>query len=162
PILRTTTLMYMGFNLGGGLLYVGLPILAATRLAGGAELYGLLLGVLGAGEMIGAIAAGAVNVSRPLGLLICLGQFLSGVALLALPLEGVNAALVGLSLALYGLFSAPLTVWAQTLRMSIIPEHLRGRTFALLRTLMQGTGPVGGAVAGLILPIIGLLPLLAL
>jgi len=162
PILQTTTLMYMGFNFGGGLLYVGLPILASTRLAGGAELYGVLLGALGAGQLIGAIAAGAVDVSLPLGLLICLTQFLSGVALLLLPLEASSAVLVGLSLAFYGLFSAPLTVWAQTLRMSIIPEHVRGRTFALLRTLMQGTGPVGGAAAGFILPIVGLLPLLAL
>ncbi len=48
------------------------------------------------------------------------------------------------SLTLFGLFSAPLTIWAQTLRMQIIPESLRGRTFALLRTLMQSANPIGG------------------
>jgi hypothetical protein len=34
-----------------------------------------------------------------------------------------------IGLALLGLFSAPLTIWAQTLRMQIIPEQLRGRAF---------------------------------
>jgi hypothetical protein len=50
---------------------------------------------------------------------------------------------------------APLTIWAQTLRMQIIPEALRGRTFALLRMLMQGAGPVGGALGGLLVPALG-------
>ncbi len=44
---------------------------------------------------------------------------------------------------LVGLLSAPMTVWAQTLRMRRIPPALHGRAFALLRTLMQGTLPLG-------------------
>jgi hypothetical protein len=63
------------------------------------------------------------------------------------------------SLIALGVWSAPLTVWAQTLRMAIIPEPLRGRTFALLRTLMQGAGPLGSAVGGLLLPVLGLFAL---
>ena len=43
----------------------------------------------------------------------------------------------------------PLTVWAQTIRMRVIPLELRGRVFAVLRTAMQGTLPVGGALAAL-------------
>ena len=57
---------------------------------------------------------------------------------------------------LNGFFSAPLTIWAQTLRIGIIPERLRGRTFALLRMLMQGISPIGGAVAGFLLPLLGI------
>jgi hypothetical protein len=56
---------------------------------------------------------------------------------------------------LWGGFSAPLTIWAQTLRMKIIPAALRGRTFALLRTIMQGGNPIGGALGGLLLPLLG-------
>jgi hypothetical protein len=41
-------------------------------------------------------------------------------------------------------------VWAQTLRMRVIPPDLRGRVFGLLRTAMQGTVPVGGAIAPLV------------
>ena len=61
-----------------------------------------------------------------------------------------------MSVSLFGLFSAPLTIWAQTLRMRIIPPGLRGRTFALLRMLMQSGNPIGGALAGLALPLLGL------
>ena len=57
---------------------------------------------------------------------------------------------------LFGLFNAPLTIWAQTLRMRIIPPGLRGRTFALLRMLMQSGNPIGGALAGFALPRFGL------
>jgi hypothetical protein len=33
---------------------------------------------------------------------------------------------------------------------------MRGRVFALLRTLMQGATPLGGALAGFLLPVAGI------
>jgi hypothetical protein len=45
--------------------------------------------------------------------------------------------------------------------MRIIPPHLRGRTFALLRMLMQGTNPIGGAFAAALLPIVGIPTMIA-
>jgi hypothetical protein len=67
--------------------------------------------------------------------------------------------IVGLTL--FGAFSAPLTIWAQTLRMRVIPERLRGRTFALLRMLMQSGNPIGGGLAGVLLPAVGLTAVIA-
>jgi hypothetical protein len=55
------------------------------------------------------------------------------------------------ALALARLFASPLTIWAQTLRMRLIPDGMRGRVFGVLRTLMQSTPPIGGAVAGVLL-----------
>jgi hypothetical protein len=46
--------------------------------------------------------------------------------------------------------------------MQIIPETLRGRTFALLRTLMQSASPVGGIVAGFLLPVVGIPAMISL
>ena len=40
--------------------------------------------------------------------------------------------------------------------MQVIPPDMRGRTFALLRTLMQGATPLGGALAGFLLPVWGM------
>ena len=57
---------------------------------------------------------------------------------------------------LLGFASAPMTVWAQTLRMRIIPSALHGRAFALLRLVMQAGAPVGSAVVGLVLPVAGM------
>jgi MFS family permease len=152
-ILLSTTLMFMAYNVGQGFLFVWLPIYASHSLGGGAATYGALLGAVAAGELLSSILAGSLQLPLALGTLICFFQFGAGVSLLPLLLGNVLIALAGMSL--YGFFSAPLTIWAQTLRMGIIPERLRGRTFALLRMLMQGTGPIGGAVAGFLLPLFG-------
>ena len=157
-VLLSTTLMYMIFNLGQGFLVVWLPILS-DRVGGGPEVYGLCLGAMAVGEVSGALLAGSIEVPLSLGVQICLGQTLAGVSLLLL-LAGQQLWWVLPGLALLGLFSAPLTIWAQTLRMQIIPEALRGRTFALLRTLMQGTGPLASALAGVLLPLLGLVAMM--
>ncbi len=162
-VLLSTTVMFILFNVGFGFLAVWLPVFADSLPGDGAMLYGLLLGALALGEMVGAALAGSFTSSRGLGILICLAQLLSGLSLTLLlvgqaigwPLGG---ALAGLTL--LGAFSAPLTIWAQTLRMRIIPEPLRGRTFALLRTLMQGAGPLASAAAGFLLPLVGATSLL--
>jgi MFS family permease len=154
-VLLSTTLMFAAFNLGQGVLFVWLPVLSSGMPGGGPELYGVLLGVWAVGEVVGSLLAGSLALPLPLGTLICLSQFLSGLSLgLLLPGRSLMAALP--SLALAGFFSAPLTIWAQTLRMRIIPHNMRGRAFALLRTLMQSTPPIGGAIAGLLLPALGL------
>ncbi len=66
-----------------------------------------------------------------------------------------SAAGVAVALALYGAFSAPLTIWGQTLRMKIIPPGFHGRCFAIMRTLMQSGGPLGGVSAGFAVPAAG-------
>jgi len=160
PILRATTLMFMAFNVGNGLLAVWLPIFSARTLHGGAGLYGALLGAIAVGELASSLAAGSMTFPLPLGTLICLSQVLTGASVLLLLTGHVGPALAGL--AGFGLFEAPLTIWAQTLRMAIIPERLRGRTFALLRMLMQGGGPLGGAAGAVLVPALGMGTLVAL
>jgi MFS-type transporter involved in bile tolerance (Atg22 family) len=57
-------------------------------------------------------------------------------------------ALVALSL---GMCAAPMTAWAQSLRMRLVPPEAHGRLFALLRTTMQATPPAEAALAALTL-----------
>ncbi|GHO60677.1 MFS transporter [Ktedonobacter robiniae] len=154
-VLLSTTLMFMLFNVGEGFLSVWLPLFSVQTIQGGPDLYGLLLGVLAGGEVIGSILAGSLVLPLSLGLLICLAQVLSGVSLVLLLLSpGIGGTIAGLTF--LGFFSAPLTIWAQALRMQIIPERLRGRTFALLRTLMQSTGPLASGGAGVLFPVLGI------
>lgn len=154
-VLLSTTLMFMTFNLGLGVLFVWLPILSDQTLGGGAELYGVLLGAMAVGEVSSSLMVGSWKLPLTLGRAICLAQLLSGAALVLLFLN-MSLPVGIISLALLGFFSAPLTIWAQTLRMKVIPPPLRGRTFAFLRTLMQGTNPLGGAAAGAILPLLNI------
>jgi Na+/melibiose symporter-like transporter len=154
-VLLSTTLMFIAFNLGYGQMLVWFPIYVDRVLQGGPELYGVLLGCVAVGEVTSSLLAGVLTLSLSLGTLICLAQMCAGVALGLLLLRQSTWG-VALSLSLFGLFHAPLTIWAQTLRMQIIPAALRGRTFALLRTLMQGASPLGGVAAGFLLPVVGI------
>ncbi len=154
PILKTTTLMFMAANLGFGALLVWLPIFAAGLPGGGPELYGYLSGAMAAGAALSSALAGMIVLPLSLGLLICLTQSLSGFALLPLLLVN-NVWIAFTAVFLVGFFRAPMTIWAQTLRMGIIPAEQRGRAFALLRMMMQSTTPLGGLGAGLALPLVG-------
>jgi MFS family permease len=159
-ILLSTTLMFMTYNIGQGFLFVWLPLYASQTLGHGSVVYGALLCMLAVGELSSSLLAGSMRFPLALGTLICVFQFAAGTSLLPLLLGNLFLAMVGVTL--HGFFSAPLTIWAQTLRMAIIPERLRGRTFALLRMLMQGTNPAGGALAGLLLPLLGVRMMISL
>ena len=160
-ILLSTTLMFMSFNVGEGVLALWLPILSNTILSGGPELYGLLLGAMAVGQLAGASVAERLSTRWSVGKLIITAQTLSGVSLVLI-LMSLGTWLVATALVLLGFLSAPLTAWAQTLRMRIIPAELRGRTFALLRTFMQAASPTGSGLAGIVFPTTGLLPLVGL
>jgi MFS family permease len=160
-VLLSTTLMFMAFNIGLGAMLVWLPIYSDQIGNGGSEIYGLLLGFLAVGEVASSFLAGGFTAPWPVGSLIAGAQLLAG-ASLGLLLLGPDFLWIIPGLFLLGFFSAPLTIWAQTLRMQIIPDHLRGRTFALLRTLMQGAIPIGGAAAGFLVPALGISGVIAL
>ncbi|HET9905862.1 MAG TPA: MFS transporter, partial [Anaerolineales bacterium] len=135
---------------------VYLPLISDQIATGSSQVFGVLLGALALGEVLSAWLAGSLILNMTLGKRIALAQILSGLSL-ALLLIGPSAFWsVATGLFLLGFFSAPLTIWAQTLRMQVIPPEMRGRTFALLRTLMQGATPLGGALAGFLLPVWGM------
>jgi MFS family permease len=162
PVLLSTTLMFMSFNAGGGFLQVWLPVQANTLSAAhGAQLYGALLTVLAVGETVGALSATSLTGRLREGLLICLAQILAGLGL-ALALIGPTIWSLIPGLFLCGFFSAPLTAWAQTLRMRIIPAPLRGRSFALLRTMMQASYPAFSAIGGALFGLVGLQALIGM
>jgi MFS family permease len=138
-VIVVTTVAFMAFNVAEGMLIVAAPWLAGNHLSGGAAVLGALFSALAAGELAGAAFAGrrrqgvrAIAVAQA-------GAALGFLGLLAAPSETV----VGAGFFVIGLLSAPMTVWAQSLRMRRIPAEQHARAFATLRTLMQGTPPVG-------------------
>ncbi|MFD1932518.1 MULTISPECIES: MFS transporter [Nonomuraea] len=150
-VLVGTTLAFMAFNVAAGMLLVVGPWLAKTQLAGGAQTLGVLLAALSAGELAGAAAAGAWTPrSRPVRT-IALVQLVAATGFL-LVFTSPHTIGVAAGFLVIGLFSAPMTVWAQSLRMARIPAPLRGRGFSILRTLMQATPPIGAA---LVTPLLG-------
>jgi MFS family permease len=159
PAIVTITVMYMCLNTAGGIAIVVIPIYARDVLGGGATTYGLLLSALTAGELVGLIAVGAIDWRWPLGRSIAAAALLSGLiqtSMLLYPSFGPMLVI----LVTWGVAESSLTPWAQTIRMRLIPPELRGRVFALLRTLMQSTRPIGAIVAGFLLSGNGLTPAL--
>jgi hypothetical protein len=150
PAIVAITVMYMSLNLSTGIMTVVIPIYARDVLGGGSETFGLLLSVWTAGELVGLLGVGAIAWRWPLGRSIAGACLVSGIILSLWLLRPPLLALAAI-LAATGVVSSSLTPWAQTIRMRLIPPHLRGRVFALLRTVMQSTRPIGAIVAGLLL-----------
>jgi predicted MFS family arabinose efflux permease len=142
--------MYMCLNVSGGISIVLIPIYAKDVLQGGAETFGLLLSALTGGELLGLLAIGAIRWRWPLGRSIAAATLIAGL-IRALMIVRPDLIAMILILAASGVAESSLTPWAQTIRMRLIPPHLRGRVFALLRTSMQSTRPIGSILGGLLL-----------
>jgi MFS family permease len=150
PAVFATTLMYMSLNVGEGMLFVLLPFYASKVLHGSASVYGSLLSAFAFAALVGATVVGAVSWRPTLGRSIAAAQTLGGLAFLGLVFAKTLPETL-LVLAVVGLCMSPLTIWAQTIRMRLIPAGMRGRVFGVLRTLMQSTPPIGAAIAGVLL-----------
>lgn len=144
-VIVATTIAFMAFNVAEGMLMVTGPWLAKNHLPGGAAALGALLSAMAAGEIVGAAFAGQRQPRRSRVQAIGVIQAAAALAFLAL-LATPRQLLVGAGFFAIGLLSAPMTVWAQSLRMRRIPPALHGRAFATLRTIMQATPPLGAAL----------------
>ncbi len=155
PTIVLLTAMFALFNIGTGWFSVWLPVLVTQVFGGSAAVYGSLLALNGVGQTVGALTAGMVRGTTGLGLAIAASQTLAGLVLL--PLAGTaSLPVAGAGIAVFGLCSGPMTVWAQTIRMRIVAPQWRGRAFATLRMIMQSGRPVGGAIGGEALAIVSL------
>lgn len=145
-VMVVITVAFTAFNVAMGMLIVTQPWLAHEKLAGGATMLGLLVGVLAGAEMLGSLIAGAIKPAvRPMVRIGSL-QLVAGGGLLLL--LGANPVLVLIGQVVCGAPAALLTVSSQTVRYKRTPEELRARTMTLMRTLMLGAVPVGSVIAG--------------
>ncbi len=132
-----------------GPVSVGVPVLAATELAGGALAYGGILSGLGAGALTGAFAGGALR--RPPGRLFAAAMLgstaLLGIGLALLGAVPSTAAAIAAAF-LIGLAEGYLTVefitWLQ-LRSS---EEELGRMMSILLFVSVGMAPISNLIAG--------------
>jgi MFS family permease len=149
PVLRATTVMFALFNVGEGCLLVVLPHRAAD-LGLGVGGYGYLVAATTAGELLAGVVLARRRWRWPLRISIVVAQVVAATSVVVL----VAPSTVGtfLTLAVLGLLTAPMTAWAQTLRMRAVPPQAHGRLFALLRTTMQATPPLGAGMGALLLP----------
>lgn len=152
-IVLATTLMFVSINVGSGIVEVILPVYVRRVLHAGAQAYGLVVATCAAAGLVAAIVAGARSFAR-LGRAIAVSELAAGLSYAGL---AGRPSLVPAVLVFAGgaFFLGPLTVWAQTIRMRLVPADLRGRTFGLLRTVMQSAPPLGALLAAPLLHVGG-------
>jgi len=132
-----------------GPLYVGLPVLADMRYAGGAGDLGLILSLFGAGSLIG-VAPAAAGRALPEGLFawamgLCVLVLGIGLVLLGILPSATPAAAVA---AIMGVAQGFLVVQFVTLLHRRTPPHMQGRVMSLLVFLVMGLSPLSSGVAG--------------
>jgi predicted MFS family arabinose efflux permease len=147
-VLRDTTIMFALFNIGDGALLVFLPH-RALQLGLGPGGYGYLVAATTGGQLIAAAFLARRTWRVPLPASIVGAQIAA--ALIASLLLVRSTALTVAALVAVGMCAAPMTAWAQSLRMRLAPPEAHGRLFALLRTTMQATPPAGAALAAVTL-----------
>jgi MFS family permease len=155
PHLRATLIRGAAFFLFASAYWALLPLVARSRIAGGPQLYGFLLGAIGAGAVGGAfllswlkdkigtdrlVAAGAIGTAATLVLFgLARGPIL---ALAASLIAGVSWIAI----------LATLNVSAQM----ALPEWVRGRGLAMFVTVFYGTMTLGSALWGQVAGMVGL------
>jgi predicted MFS family arabinose efflux permease len=146
-LLRATLLRAVVFFLFASCYWALLPLVARDQLGGGAALYGLLLGAIGASAIVGVLAlpwlkatlgsngvVAAGSIGTALALLLYGAARFPLIALLASCIAGVCWIAV----------LASLNVSAQL----VLPEWVRGRGLAVYATVFFGALTVGSALWG--------------
>jgi MFS family permease len=142
-------LSFTAFNVSAGVLLVALPWLVKFQFHMGPYILGVLLAATACAELLGALISGGLKTSERQMLRIGLLQFGAGAAYLLLLSPQLPLLIAGLVIS--GVLAGPMTVLSGVVRMTRVPDHLRGRTMTLSRTLMTSAMPAGAALAGVLL-----------
>jgi MFS family permease len=144
------TMMACGSLFFAGTLMVGVPVLASTRLAGGATAYGILMSVYAGGSLLGIIGAGTSPKlsARQIKLVLTGLNLIYAMGWLAL-MGLKNTGPVALVMLLIGLGSGYQMITFFTALQRRVPKHLLGRLMSLVLLFNIGLTPVSQALAGL-------------
>jgi hypothetical protein len=153
--LRATLVRALGFFLFGSAYWALLPLVARSQIAGGPELYGILLGAIGAGAVGGAFVLPWLKAMLGADRLVMAGTLGTAAALVLFAVArdtvtGLTASLIA-GVSWIGVL-ASLNVSAQV----ALPEWVRGRGLALYMTVFFGALTLGSAVWGKVAGVVGL------
>lgn len=153
--LRATLARAVGFFLFASAYWALLPLVARSQIGGGPELYGLLLGAIGAGAVGCAFILPRVKAKCGADGLVVLGEIGTALTLVLFglarePALAVLASIIGGMSWIAAI--ATLNVSAQV----SLPDWVRGRGLAMYVTIFFGSMTVGSAVWGEVAAAFGL------
>ena len=147
PPLRATLARSTGFFLFASAYWALLPLVARNEVGGGAALYGVLLGAIGAGAVAGAMVLPRLHAALGSDRLVSLGTVGTALALLLFALAHAAALAVLASL----IAGASWIVVVTSLNVSAqvaLPDWVRGRGLAMFVTVFYGALALGSALWG--------------
>jgi len=153
--LAATLARSLAFFIFASAYWALLPLVARNQIASGPEVYGALLGAIGAGAVAGAFALPWLKIRLGPDRLVAAGTMGTAVTLVAFAF--VNDALLGIAAsALAGVcwiaVLASLNVSAQV----ALPDWVRGRGLAIFVTVFFGAMSAGSALWGALAAVLGL------
>jgi MFS family permease len=144
----------------GGAMQVALPLLARDVLHGASSL-GLLMGVHGAGTLLGMLlSARAPRPQLPFGAMLLIGDALAGLLLVPLGAVGALWQAIVLLLAL-GMLAGYLQVAIFTWIGQRVAREMLGRAMSIFLFIFMGLAPLSAAATGAILQYVSLATLFA-
>ena len=160
PLLRSLALSASIFNLFGNFVGALYALYVIRQIGASPIILGLLIAAGGLSALLGAFLAERVIHRFGLGKTVGIGLFMYGFTGLLTPLAGgpITFALLLLFLSqLLGDVSVSIYFIAEvSLRQTLVPSNLLGRTNASIQFLSQGVAPLGAFLAGVLGGIIGL------
>ena len=155
PHLRATLMRAVAFFLFASAYWALLPLVARSQISGGPELYGILLGTIGAGAVGGAFALPWLKAKFGPDRVVAAGTAGTAATLVLFglargPIMGLTASVIaGVS---WIAVLASLNVSAQV----ALPDWVRGRGLSMFVTVFFGAMALGSAVWGQVAGMLGL------
>ncbi len=149
-LLRTLFLLMVAANfLFVGPVVVGIPVLADTRLAGGAAAYGTIMGAFGGGNLLGILLTNALTpvLSKRMGLFMVIQITTFGIGLCALGLVR-SFPIALLIMLLIGFGNGILGISLITSLQRMTPKEMLGRVMSLVMLAGVGLQPISQALTG--------------
>jgi predicted MFS family arabinose efflux permease len=153
--LRATLARTTGFFLFASAYWALLPLVARSQIAGGPEIYGILLGAIGGGAIGGAFALRRLNAALGPDRLVAVGTLATALTLALFAL----ARDIGLAVTASLIAGASWIAVLSTLNVSAqvaLPDWVRGRGLAIFVTVFYGAMTIGSAIWGELASVAGL------
>jgi MFS family permease len=154
PIASCTALLNLFWNAAFAVYFVFL----ARELDLSAAVIGLVLTLGNVGWLVGALVAGRVTERLGVGRTLAGSAFLFGPSgvLIALAPESQPLPFLIAAQALGSFAGVLYNITSMTLRQSVTPERLQGRTVGAIRTVVWGVTPLGALLGGGLASVVGL------
>jgi MFS family permease len=147
PPLRATLVRAVAFFLFASAYWALLPLLARSQIAGGAAVYGVLLGAIGAGAVGGAFALPRLKAKLGADGIAIAGTVGTAVALVLYAIAHAAALAVVASLLAGACWIAAISTFNVSAQLAL-PDWVRGRGLAIYVTVFFGALTIGSALWG--------------